>query len=155
MVVIIADGTFCVIFMFNGKSFSVPGTLRGQRAEGHSATAEFELFIEYSLYTGSVQQVHCFKFPFIKYTPVVENAGQFLCFLECIYLVQRQGDMIGFTVLFYCLNFLRDKRALHVIINGQLLVADVLFFCILCESGAGSVKGEGKQFIASGVVSTV
>ena len=117
---------------FDGRGFVLPGGLLFQNS--------FQSF--------PIQQIHSFKFALIKHRPVIENTRQVLCFFQGIHLNQGTGNMICFAMLLDCCNCLSHIRALHIIINGQLLACNLLLFRIGSEFRRCSVKRKSQKLIS-------
>ena len=95
-----------------------------------------------------VQQIHRFESSLVEDAPVIEYAGQLLGLAERIHLDEIRRDTVRFAVLSYHFQIAGDKGALHIVIDGQRLTFDTLFFRIVRELRSGSVERKRQQLVA-------
>lgn len=82
-----------------------------------------------------IQQIHRFEFSLVEDAPVIEYAGQLLGLAERIHLDEIRRDTVRFAVLSYHFQIAGDKGALHIVIDGQRLIFDTLFFALCANCG--------------------
>ena len=65
---------------------------------------------------------------------------------------EARGDAVRLAVRPQLIHPLRDKGALIVIVNGQLLLVDALTFCIFRKARHAAIQAQRQQLIAVGRV---
>ena len=106
------------------------------------------LFVEDFFQLSYVQEVHCFESAFVEHGKVIEYAGQVLCFLQAVHVIENEGYVVSFAIGAYGCEALRNVGALCVVKDCEFLVSYFVFANRLSKVRFRAVEGEGKQFIA-------